>query len=83
MDIEKYSDPLDIAARNENLATEDAIREHRLRAQPQQLPDANGHYLIHECLECGEDIGLERLKVATKNLYCVSCVEEQERKARR
>lgn len=83
MDIEKYSDPLDVASRNESIATDDAIREHRLRAQPQQTPDEHGHYLIHECLECGEDIGLERLRVATKNCYCLSCVEAQEKREAR
>lgn len=80
MEIEKYSDPLDVASRNEQFATDDAIREQRKLAQPQQEPDEHGHYSIHECLECGEDIGLERLRVATKNCYCLSCVEDQEKR---
>jgi len=83
MEIEKYSDPLDVAARNEQFATDDAIREQRKLAQPQQTPDEHGHYLIHECLECGEDIGLERLRVATKNLLCIHCATEQERRVRK
>jgi RNA polymerase-binding transcription factor DksA len=80
MDIEKYSDPLDVASRNEAIATEDALREQRKKAVPQQTPDEHGFYAITECLECGEDIGLERLRVATKNCYCLSCVEDQEKR---
>ena len=82
MEMEKHTDPLDIASRNESIATEDAIREQRKRAIPQQAPDEHGHYLIHECLECGEDIGIERLKVATKNCYCIECATAQERRKR-
>lgn len=79
MDDEKYSDPLDVASRNEMYATNEAIREQRLKCKPQQEPDADGNYLVHECLECGEDIGEQRLRVAIKNLFCVDCASAQER----
>lgn len=82
MDDEKYSDPLDVASRNEMYATNEAIREQRLKCKPQQEPDADGNYLVHECLECGEDIGEERLKVAIKNLLCWDCATAQEGKKR-
>jgi RNA polymerase-binding transcription factor DksA len=83
MDDEKYSDPLDVASRNEMYATNEAIREQRLKCKPQQEPDADGNYLVHECLECGDHIGEQRLRVAIKNLYCVECVSAQERKAKK
>ena len=83
MDDEKYSDPLDVASRNEMYATNEAIREQRLKCKPQQEPDADGNYLVHECLECGDHIGEQRLRVAIKNLYCVECVTAQERKAKK
>ena len=84
MDDEKYSDPLDVASRNEMYATNEAIREQRLKCKPQQEPDADGNYLVHECMECGDHIGEQRLKVAIKNLLCVSCATlEEETKKRR
>ena len=75
---EKCSDPLDVASRNETFATEDAIREQRKHAVPQQIPDAAGNFKITECVSCGEDIGDMRLRVAIKNLYCIDCATAQE-----
>ena len=80
MEQEKYSDPLDVASRNESIATEDAVREQRKKARPQQIPDAAGNFAITECVECGDEIGEQRLRVAIKNLYCIDCVTAQERK---
>ena len=80
MDEEKYSDPLDVASRNENIATADAVREQRKLAVPQQFPDAAGNFTITECVECGGHIGEKRLKVAIKNLLCWDCATAQERK---
>jgi len=80
LEQEKYSDPLDVASRNESIATDDAVREQRKLAVPQQFPDAAGNFTITECVECGEHIGEQRLKVAIKNLYCIDCVTAQERK---
>ena len=82
MEQEKYSDPLDVASRNESIATDDAVREQRKLAVPQQFPDKNGHFAVTECLECGEHIGEQRLKVAIKNLFCWDCATAQERKKR-
>ena len=83
MDDEKYSDPLDVASRNEMYATNEAIREQRLKCKPQQEPDADGNFLIRECVSCGEDIGEKRLRVAIKNLLCFECASAQERKAKK
>ena len=81
-EMERYTDPLDIAARNESIATNDSIRETRLRAKPHQMPDAHGNYLITECIECGELIGDRRLAVSIKNDLCIFCATEQERRIR-
>lgn len=83
MDFEHFSDPLDVASRNESIATEDALREQRKLAVPQQIPDAAGNFKITECVACGEDIGDQRLRVAIKNLLCVFCATEEEKAARR
>lgn len=80
MDEEKYSDPLDVASRNEIIATADAVREQRKLAVPQQIPDAAGNFKIMECLECGDEIGEQRLRVAIKNTLCIYCATEQERR---
>ena len=80
MDEEKYSDPLDVASRNESIATEDAVREQRRKAQPHQLPDESGNFAITECVECGDEIGEQRLRVAIKNTLCIYCATEQERR---
>jgi RNA polymerase-binding transcription factor DksA len=80
MDEEKYSDPLDVASRNESIATADAVREQRKLAVPQQIPDAAGNFSVTECLECGNEIGEQRLRVAIKNTLCIYCATEQERR---
>ena len=80
LEQEKYSDPLDVASRNESIATEDAVREQRKKARPQQIPDAAGNFAITECVECGDEIGEQRLRVAIKNTLCIYCATEQERK---
>lgn len=80
MEQEKYSDPLDVASRNESVATDGAVREQRKLAVPQQFPDEHGHFAVTVCLECGEHIGEQRLKVAIKNLLCWDCATAQERK---
>ena len=80
MEQEKYSDPIDVASRNESIATEDRVREQRKLAVPQQFPDEHGHFAVTECLECGEHIGEQRLRVAIKNTLCIYCATEQERR---
>ena len=80
MDEEKYSDPLDVASRNESIATADAVREQRKLAVPQQIPDAAGNFSVTECLECGNEIVEQRLRVAIKNTLCIYCATEQERR---
>lgn len=80
MEQEKYSDPIDVASRNESIATDAAVREQRKLAVPQQFPDEHGHFAVTECLECGEHIGEQRLRVAIKNLLCWDCATAQERK---
>ena len=82
MDIEHYSDPLDVASRNTDIANEDAIRNNARASEPYQRPDGDGHYAIHDCLECGEPIGEQRIKVAIKNVYCVDCATEMEREGK-
>lgn len=87
MKLEKYTDPLDIAARNEQIATDDSIREQRKLATPTQMPYIEiidgvetECFETTECEECGNEIGEKRLKVAIKNTLCIHCATAQERK---
>ena len=85
MEFEQYSDPLDVASRNESIATTDAIRIMQLAAKPYQSPRKEvisgvevDHYEITSCLECGDPIGEMRLRVSIKNTFCIVCASAQE-----
>jgi len=75
-------DEHDRASDLEAMFTADAINTARKAARPQQVPDENGVFAITECVECGEDIGIERLRVAIKNLNCIDCARLAERGVR-
>lgn len=90
MEMEKYTDPLDIAARNESIATADSLRIVRDAAIPTQSPKVRElgdgtkemYFEITDCVKCGEEIGDKRLHVAIKNTLCIECATAQERKIR-
>lgn len=80
---EHLVDESDRATQTEMEFTQDALDEARAKARPQQMPRADGSYETTECVECGEPIGAQRLRVAVKNLICIDCATLQEHRNRR
>jgi RNA polymerase-binding transcription factor DksA len=79
-EIEKHSDPHDVASDLEMMATEAAIYEARKKSKRDQEPDAKGAYEIEDCIECGNEIGAGRLKFSIRNTLCVECATVHERR---
>ena len=77
-----YPDPIDRASELEMIRTEDAIRQVQLRNVQKQLPGPDGLYPSPDCLECGDEIPLGRLKVASNNILCIFCATKAERLGR-
>lgn len=77
---DRLTDVIDIASARESQDRDDAIYAARLRTKQQQLPLSNGSYEFTDCEECGNEIGLGRLKVAAQNLMCVYCASAKEKR---
>lgn len=80
--IERHSDPFDVASDVESRARDGAISAATAKAKPQQVARADGTFPVTDCIECGDEIGAERLKVASRNWYCVHCATVLERRGR-
>lgn len=65
-----------ISERSVNEATyrKAQIRLERLQATQKKVDEEN----YGECLECGEDIGIKRLKTLPESTLCMSCLNERE-----
>lgn len=71
--------------RAQNLAMEanlNRIREIQAQCKPVRLPRADGTYEEEDCDDCGNEIGIERMRVAIKNHLCVFCATKRERTQR-
>lgn len=79
---EKHIDILDRASQAEMAFTEASINAARRANKRMQEPDEDGKYLVLDCIDCGDEIGDERLKVATKNKLCIHCATARERRAK-
>lgn len=77
---DRLTDLIDIASAAETRTRADALNSIRSKCKPQQLPRKDGSYEITECDECGNEIGLGRLKVAAQNLLCVYCASDKEKR---
>lgn len=66
-EIERFSDPLDEANQLAANLTESAIAAVRLANAPERHPDFDGV----TCVECGDDMPVERL--AMKRVRCAPC----------
>ena len=80
--IEHHCDPFDVASDVEARARDGAINEAMAKAKPQQVVQSDGTFLVVDCLECGDDIGEARLRVASRNHFCVHCASVLERRLR-
>lgn len=83
---EHLTDPLDVASRVAHKITESAIaeRQHRLKRIRNPVKPKNkdgtwpkGAWPEIDCVECGEDIPVERLE-ATGSDHCVYCATKKE-----
>lgn len=81
-EAERVSDESDRASNLEEMARKDALDRATRAVEQQQRPRADGTYEVTECEECGEDIGAERLRLASRNLMCWHCATEMERKSK-
>ena len=59
--------------------TENAIRVVQARNVKKQTPGADGEYPEPDCIECGNEIGIGRLRVAANNVMCIHCATIAER----
>jgi RNA polymerase-binding transcription factor DksA len=76
---EHHPDPIDRASALELATTEDAIRVVQARNVQKQKPGADGEYPEPDCIECGNEIGIGRLRVAANNVMCIHCATIAER----
>lgn len=80
--LENHPDAHDRASELELATTADAIYRTQKLAVQKQLPGPDGLYPSPDCLECGNEIPLGRLKVAANNILCVFCATAAERMRR-
>lgn len=78
-----HPDVIDQASSLEHAATQQAIYQVQRACKPVQTMRPNGTFEFEDCEDCGNEIGLERLKVAIQNQLCVHCATVRERLARR
>ena len=79
-DAEKYTDEIDRASAITDAYNEACIDHARQAMKPQQEPDENGVYPFTDCVDCGDEIPVERLKMG--RVRCTICQEILERKGR-
>lgn len=80
---EHHPDPIDRASDLELATTENAIRVVQARNVQKQNPGADGEYPEPDCIECGNEIGIGRLRVAANNVMCLFCASIAEKRWRR
>ena len=75
-----YPDPNDRAAMETEHITVLRIRdrERKLLGKIEEALERIEDGSFGSCEECGEDIGVERLKIRPVTTYCISCKEVQE-----
>ncbi len=76
---EHLPDPIDRASALELATTEDAIRVVQACNVQKQKPGADSEYPEPDCIECGNEIGIGRLRVAANNVMCIHCATIAER----
>lgn len=75
--IDRFADEIDQAAVISASHNEACIKSAQHAMRPQQEPDENGNYPHTECVECGDDLPIERMKMG--RILCVYCQEQKER----
>ena len=80
---DKQPDVIDQASAIAMRHTDGLVEEARKRAVQKRQPDAAGNYADTICDDCGDDIPLERMRIAPRNDLCIHCLDQWERNARR
>lgn len=76
----READDLDSAAELTQQRTDDAVREARFQARPQQVVNPDGSWPQPDCDDCGNEIPAGRL--ALGKIRCVYCQSRRERGVR-
>ncbi len=85
IDPDDFSDEMDIASSEVNLQFTGRLRERehgllsKIELDLQKIEDG----IYGECVTCGEDIGIKRLKARMVAERCIDCKSEQEKLERR
>ena len=82
--VEGFADPTDRATleSDRNLLLRMRDRERKLLAKIDEAFARIDSGIYGRCEECGEDIGLERLKARPVTTLCISCKSDQEERER-
>lgn len=72
------ADDIDKAAAVGQQHLDEALAQARRQAEQTRKPDAEGNFDDTSCEECGVDIPLARMRVASKNHLCIHCAEAGE-----
>lgn len=75
---ENLADDIDKAAALGQQHLDEALLIARRQAEQSRKPDAEGNFDDTTCEECGVDIPLARMRVASKNHLCIHCAEAGE-----
>lgn len=78
-ELEKETDPLDVASNRALAETHLRVQAQRAKVAPKQVKNPDGTWPDPDCIECGNPIGLERLEATGSNL-CVECARAKELK---
>ena len=85
LDPDDFSDEMDSASSEINLAFTGRLRERerRLLAKVEQAIEKIENKVYGQCESCGQEIGLKRLEARPVAELCIDCKAEQERLERR
>lgn len=78
-EVEHLADPIDRASAEEQRANLAARRENELKLAQRQKPLPDGSYEFTDCEDCGNEIGAERLRLASANHLCWHCATAAEK----
>lgn len=77
MTREIEADELDRAADLTQRTTDAAVEDVRRRSRPEQVQNPDGTWPHEDCVDCGEEIGIGRLRLG--KVRCIYCQQALER----
>lgn len=79
--MREVGDEVDQANELAEMETANHLYLARKKAEPEQLPRADGTYAILACVDCGEDIEPGRVQLG--KVRCFHCQSDLEKRAKR